>query len=119
LKLDTPLRIVSAQIKRTEAEEMKLLRHLAGHTLSDHIKNEDICRKLETEKVTNKISTYRNNWLDHLERMTPERIPYKLLTYKLRGKRSRERPKKRYKDQFQTLQFLKMEQTNRPNPCSY
>jgi hypothetical protein len=76
----------SAQIKRTEAVEMKLLRPLAGYTLSNHIRNEDVHQKLETETVTNKISTYRNNWLDHLERMAPERIPYKLLKYNQQGK---------------------------------
>jgi hypothetical protein len=74
--------LTSSQRKRTETAEMKLLRPLAGHTLSDHIRNEDICQKLEKETVTNKTSAYRNNWLDHLERMTPERIPYKLLKYK-------------------------------------
>jgi hypothetical protein len=73
---------------------------LAGHTISDHIRNEDIYQKLEIENVINKISAYRNNWLDHLERMTPERIPYKLLKYKPTRKRSRAWLKKRWKDQF-------------------
>jgi hypothetical protein len=86
--------LTSAQIKRTEAADVKILQPLAGHTLSDHIRNEEICQKLETENVTNKISTYRNNWLDHLERMTQERIPYKLLKYIPTRKRSRGQPKK-------------------------
>jgi hypothetical protein len=55
---------------------------LALHTLSDHIRDGVIHQKLEIENVTNKISTCRNNWLDNLERMTPERIPYRLLKYK-------------------------------------
>jgi hypothetical protein len=59
---------------------------LAGHTLSDHTRHKDIRQKLELENVTNKISTYRSKWLDHLERMTPEGIPYKLLKYKPTGK---------------------------------
>jgi hypothetical protein len=69
--------------------ELKFLQPLVGHTLSDHIRNEDIRQKLEIENVTNKISAYRNNWLDRLEKMTPERIPCKLLKYKPTRKRSR------------------------------
>jgi hypothetical protein len=37
--------LISAQIKRIEAVEMKLLRTSAGHTLSDNIRNEDIHQK--------------------------------------------------------------------------
>jgi hypothetical protein len=44
--------------------------------------------------LTNKIRAYRNNWLDHLKSTTPERIPYKLLKYKPKRKRSRGRQKK-------------------------
>jgi hypothetical protein len=80
--------------------EVKLLQPLAGHTLSDHIRNEDICQKLEIENVTNKIRAYRNNWLDLLKRITPERIPYKLLKYKPTRKRSRAQLKKHCKDQW-------------------
>jgi hypothetical protein len=53
--------LTSAQTKRTEAAEMNLLRPLAGHTLSNHTRNEDIRQKLETENVTSKINTYRND----------------------------------------------------------
>jgi hypothetical protein len=77
--------LTSVQIKGIEIAEMKLLRPLAGHTLSDHVRNEDIRQKLETESVTYKISTYRNNWPHHMERMTPERIPYKLLNINQKG----------------------------------
>jgi hypothetical protein len=63
--------------------------------------NEDIRQRLEIENVTKKkISAYRNNWLDHFERMPPERIPYTLLKYKPTRKRPRERWKKRWKDQL-------------------
>jgi hypothetical protein len=78
--------LTSAQIKRREAAEMELLRPLAGHTLSDHTRNEDIRQKLEIENVTKKTSACRRNWLDHLERMTSERIPHNLLKYKQTGK---------------------------------
>jgi hypothetical protein len=91
--------LTSAQIKRTEAAEMKLLRPLAGNTLSDHIRNEDTHQKLEIENVTIKISTYRNKWLNYLERTIPDRIPYKLLKHKPTRKRSRGKLKKQ-KDQF-------------------
>jgi hypothetical protein len=68
-------KLISAKTKRIVGAEMKLLPPLAGHTLSCHLRNKDIRQKLEIENVTNKFSTYRNNWLDHLERMTPDRIP--------------------------------------------
>jgi hypothetical protein len=34
---------------------MKLLRHLAGHTVNDHKTNDSIRRELQTECILNKI----------------------------------------------------------------
>ena len=39
---------------------------------------------------------YKQNWINHLERMDNTRLPKYTLTYKLRGRRGRGRPRKRW-----------------------
>jgi hypothetical protein len=75
---------------------MRLLRPLAGHTLLDCKRNEDIRKKLNIENITSIISSYRKNWYEHVTRMPPHR----LLFYKPSGKRNVGRLKKRWKDQL-------------------
>jgi hypothetical protein len=86
--------------QRLEAAEMRLLRPLAGHTLLDHKRNEDIRKKLNIENITSIISTYRKNWYEHVTRMPPHRTPHRLLFYKPPGRRNVGRPKKRWTDQL-------------------
>ena len=40
---------------------------------------------------------YKQNWINHLERMDNTRLPKYALNYKPRGRRDRERPRKRWK----------------------
>ena len=67
---------------RIEAADMKLLRPLAGYTLYDHKTNDSIHRELQTECILDKIDEYRRNWLLHLQRMPPNRIPLKSYHYR-------------------------------------
>jgi hypothetical protein len=45
-----------------------------------------------------KILKYKNNWIQHVNRMQRDRIPKLLKNYKLRGRRNRGRPMKRLLD---------------------
>jgi len=58
--------LTALQRRRIEAEEMKLLRHLAGYTLYDHKTNDYIRRELRITGILYKIDEYRRNWLSHL-----------------------------------------------------
>ena len=80
---------------------IKLLRSLAGYTLHDHKTNDSVRRELQTECILDKIDEYRQNWLLHLQRMPPNRIPLKSYHYKPKGKRTIGRPKKRWREQLQ------------------
>jgi len=74
--------LTALQARRIEAAEMKLLRPLAGYTLYDHKTNDSVRRELQTECMLDKIDEYRRNWLLHLQRMLPNRIPLKSYHYR-------------------------------------
>jgi hypothetical protein len=65
------------QRRRIELAEIKLLKPLAGYTLRDHKTNDSVSRELQTECILDKTDEYRRNWLLHLQRMPPNRIPLK------------------------------------------
>jgi hypothetical protein len=55
------------------------------------------------KKITREISgiqevraKYKQNWINHLERMDNTRLPKHALNYKPRGRRDRGRPRKRW-----------------------
>jgi len=92
--------LTASQRRRIEAAEMKLLRPLAGYTLYDHKTKDSICRELRTECILDKIDEYRRNWILHLQRMPLNRIPLKSYHYRLQGRRTIERPKKRWRERL-------------------
>ena len=89
--------LTTLQRRRIEAEEMKLLRPLAGYTLHDHKTKEYIRRKLRITGILDKKDEYRRNWLSHLQRMPQNRIPLKSYHYRPQGRRTVGRPKKRWR----------------------
>lgn len=91
-----------AQLRRIEAAEMRLLRPLAGYTLYDHKRNADIRKELNITAITDTISTYRNNWYEHVLRMPNNRLPQRVFNYNPGGKRDLGRPRKRWRDQLTT-----------------
>jgi hypothetical protein len=78
---------------------MKFLRNVAGYTLKDQIRNTVIRTELTVFSVNNRIQNNRLNWIHHVGRIEPERIPKQLMDYTPRGIRSIGRPKPRWKDQ--------------------
>lgn len=82
--------------KTIEAAEMRFLRSVAGCTLLDKRKSEDIRNELNIFKLMDKIEQYRNNWKEHVQSMKPGRIPKIILDYNPEGRRSVGRPKKRW-----------------------
>ena len=97
---------------------MKLLRPLAGYTLYDHKTNAYIRRELQIAGILDKIDEYRRNWFQHLQRMPQNRIPLKSYYYRLQGRRTIGRPKKRGESscnfgdgtdqKFQSLMYMMM-----------
>jgi len=79
---------------------MKLLRPLAGYTFYDYKTDKSIRRELQTDCILDKIHEYRRNWLAHIQRMSQNRIPLKSYLYSPQGKRTIERPKKRWREKL-------------------
>jgi predicted ArsR family transcriptional regulator len=62
----------------------------------DKIRNEDIRQELEISGIQDVRLKYKQNWINHLERMDNTRLPKYALTHKPRGRRDRGRPRKRW-----------------------
>ena len=110
--------LTALQRRRIEAAEMKLLRPQKGYALYDHKTNDYIRREIRITGLLHKIDEFRQNWLSHLQRMPQNRIPLKSYHYRPQGRRTIGRPKKRWREQFnsgdgtdqrvQTLLFMMM-----------
>ena len=60
------------------------------------IRSEDLRQELEISGIQDVRLKYKQNWINHLERMDNTRFPKYALTYKPRGRRDRGRPRKRW-----------------------
>jgi hypothetical protein len=60
------------------------------------IRSEVIRKELEISEIQDVKSKYRQNWINHLERMDNIRLPKHALNYKPRGRKDRGRPRKRW-----------------------
>jgi hypothetical protein len=54
--------------------------------------------KFNIYPVNDTVEQYRNNWLQHINRMKDSRLPKRTLQYRPSGKRDIGRPKKRWRD---------------------
>jgi hypothetical protein len=86
--------------RRIETSQMMFLRALAGVTLRDRIRSEDVRKVLQTGNVVESIKQYQKEWLEHAERMSPERLPWQAYFYTT-GRSDLGRPRTRWKQQFQ------------------
>ncbi|PSN31708.1 hypothetical protein C0J52_28469 [Blattella germanica] len=60
--------------RRIETAEMRFLRRVSGHTLRDHIRNTTIREELHLYDLNEKIADMKVQWLQHIDRMHPERL---------------------------------------------
>jgi hypothetical protein len=47
----------------------------AGYSLLDHMRNKHILDKMKVTPITEYVTNYRQNWLQHVKRMDRARIP--------------------------------------------
>jgi len=81
---------------RLEAAEMRFLRSVTGYIRLDKIRNEVMRKELEISGIQDVRLEYKQNWINHLERMDNTRLPKHALNCKPRGRRDRGRPRKRW-----------------------
>jgi len=60
------------------------------------IRSEIIRKELEISVIKDVRLKYKQNWINHLERMDNTGLPKHALNYKPRGRRDRGRPRKRW-----------------------
>jgi len=76
-----------------EAAEMGFLRSVKGYTRLDKI-SEIIRKELEIPGIQDVRTKYKQNWINHLERMDNNRLPKHALNSRPRGRRDCGRSRK-------------------------
>ena len=60
--------VTSSHVKKLEVAEMKMCRWACGHTLRDHVRNENIKERLKVESITERCRKARLRWFGHVKR---------------------------------------------------
>ena len=81
-----------------DVAEMKMLYWACGHTRLDHIKNEDIRRRVRVTEVNRKIQERRLRWYGHVQRREEDHVTRRTLEMEVEGRRARGRPRRRWMD---------------------
>ena len=81
-----------------ETTEMKILRKIAGKTMLDRERNENIRRTCGTEDVNQWLLGRKNEWNQHINRMEDTRVVKIARDKSPLGRRSIGRPRKRWSD---------------------
>jgi hypothetical protein len=71
--------------------------------------------------TNNRIRRYRQDWLEHVERMEGGRVPKQALWYRPRGRRDPGRPRRRwnsYKPEQANGLILELEKKKKKKKCS-
>jgi len=80
-----------------EAAEMRIVRMVKGYTRLDKIRSGVTRMKLVICRIQDVRLKYKQNWINHLERMDNTRLPKQALKYKPRGgRREGGRPRKQW-----------------------
>jgi hypothetical protein len=77
---------------------MKYTRRTAGYTWTDYKTNTQIAKKLKITPILDKLLEYKRNWIHHVIRMPPNRLPRVMKHYSLTGRRNHGRPLKKLLD---------------------
>ena len=73
---------------------MRFLRPTAGYTFLDQKRNNNIREQLGIFNINDKITQYKINWSEHIQRMDDNRLPKKNFNYKPEGRRNIGRPQR-------------------------
>ena len=63
---------------KTEAADMRFLRPMAGYTPWDKRRSSDIREQLGISNINDKLTQYKINWREHIQRMEDNRLPTKI-----------------------------------------
>ena len=83
---------------RLNSAEMRMLRWAGEKTRLDHVRNEDIRKEAHAKHVETFLENKTLKWFGHCLKRERNHICAKLLRLEVSGRRSRVRPKKRWRD---------------------
>jgi len=90
--------IKAKDARRITAAEMKYMRRTAGYTWTDYRTNTQITKELKTSPILDKLLEYKRKWIQHVNRMSRNRLPGVMKLYSPTGRRNHGRPLKRLLD---------------------
>jgi len=77
---------------------MKYMRRTAGYTWADYKTNTQIAKELKITPILDKLLEYKRKWIQHVNRMSHNRLPRVMKHYSPIGRRNYGRPLKRLLD---------------------
>ena len=90
--------VTSSQVKKLEVTEMKMCRWACGHTLKDHVRNENIKERLKVDSIAEMCRKARLRWFGHVKKRDQDYVGRQTLEMVPPGRRKRGRPKQRWMD---------------------
>ena len=79
LYLMETISMTSSHVKNLDVAEMKMCRWACGHTLRDHVGNDDTRERLKVENITERCRKARLRWFGHVKRRDQEYFGRKTL----------------------------------------
>jgi hypothetical protein len=67
---------------------MKYMRRTAGYTGTDYRINTQIAKEIKITPILDKLLEYKRNWIQHLNRMPRNRLPWVMKHYSPNGRRN-------------------------------
>jgi hypothetical protein len=80
---------------RLAAAEIRFMRKNAKYIWRDHKTNEEILNEHRVTSILGKITSYKRDWTQHINRMPRSRLPNLVTKYAPRVIRNQSRPMKR------------------------
>ena len=90
--------IKARDARRITAAEIKYMRRTAGYIWTDYTTNTQIAKELKITPILDKLLEYKTNWIQHVNRMSHNRLPKVIKHYSPTGRRNHGRPLKRLLD---------------------
>ena len=90
--------IKAKEARRITAAEMKYKRRAAGYTRSDYKTNTQIAKELKITPILDKLLECKGKWIQHVNRMSRNKLPRVMKHYSPSGRRNHGRPLKRLLD---------------------
>jgi hypothetical protein len=90
--------IKARDTRRITAAEMKYMRRTVGYIWTDYKTNAQIAKELKITPILDKLLEYKRNWIQHVNRMSRNKLPRVMKHYFPTGRRNLGRPLKRLLD---------------------